>query len=603
MTDADDLAAKIIAATGGDIRLALPLGLGKPVTLLNALTRAACSDPSVNLSIFTALTLERPSPGSDMEKRFLEPALDRLFGNYPEIHYARLLRDGELPDNIQVSEFFLLAGRWLGVSAVQQNYISANYTHARDVLIAQKPNVLIQLVARDGKRFSLSGNTDITADLLDRRADGRMDFLMAGEVNDQLPFMTGRSAEIEADILQYCLTPPEQFELFSAVRQPVSTEHHAIGVHVAGLIKDGGTLQLGIGKTGDAIAHALTLRQNGKFASVLGELAPDSKAETAAFETGLYASAEMLVRGLLELFEQGIVKRQVEGAAIHAAFFVEDREFYAKLREMPAERRAQIQMRPVSFTNSLYGEEDAKREARRDARFVNSAMKANLLGAVASDMTDGGKVVSGVGGQFNFVEQAFALEGARSIITLPSTRESGGKTVSNIVWELPFATVPHHMRDIVVTEYGVADLRGQPDHRVIERMLAITDARFQDALLTQAQDAGKIAKDFRLGDQLNTPDRLEGWHKAHRANLPDFPFGTDFDDVERVLLPALALLGSAKKDPIALAKLVAASVLRPAPECEERAMTRMGFGAKPMMSEPISARALRGALRVEHSAD
>lgn len=601
--DADDLAKRIIAETGGNVRLALPLGLGKPVTLLNALTRAARDDPSVKLSIFTALTLERPSPGSDIEKRFLEPAMDRLFGAYPDILYARMLRDSALPDNITVREFFLLAGRWLNVDEVQQSYVSANYTHARDVLIAENPNVVIQLLARAGERFSLSCNTDITADLLTRRAAGRMDFLMAGEINDQLPFMPGPSAEITSDTLQFCLEPPTQFELFSVVREPVSTEHHAIGIHVAGLIKDGGTLQLGIGKTGDAIAHALILRQRKQFASILQGVSPGTDAETGRFDTGLYAAAEMLVRGLLELFELGIVKRRVDGAAIHAAFFVEDRTFYTKLRDMPPDRLAQIQMRPVSFTNALYGDETAKRDARRDARFVNSAMKASLLGAVASDMTEDGKVVSGVGGQFNFVEQAFALEGAHSIITLPSTRESGGKTVSNIVWDLPFATVPHHMRDIIVTEYGVADLRGQPDHRVIARMLAITDARFQKPLLKKAQAAGKIAKDYRLSERLNTPERLADWYKAHRACLPDFPFGTDFDEVERSFLPALARLGSARHSLISVARLVVATMTRPAPPHEAAAMRRMGFDAEASLSEPISARALRGALRIESAPD
>ncbi|RKT32796.1 acyl-CoA hydrolase [Roseovarius halotolerans] len=599
MTDADALAARIVADTGGDIRLALPLGLGKPVTLLNALTRAACEDPSIHLSIFTALTLERPSPGSDIEKRFLEPAMDRLFGAYPDILYARMLREGSLPANIELREFFLLAGRWLGVERMQQNYISANYTHARDVLIAQDPNVLIQLLARDGDGYSLSCNTDITADLLQRRAAGQMDFLMAGEINDQLPFMHGPAAEIDSATLQYCLDPPRQFELFSAVRQPVSDDHHAIGAHVAGLVRDGGTLQLGIGKTGDAVAHALILRQKGRFAPLLDDLSPGADARTTGFETGLYAAAEMLVGGLLALFEEGIVKRQVDGAAIHAAFFVEDRDFYARLRDMPPDRRAQIQMRAVSFTNALYGDEAAKRAARRDARFVNSAMKASLLGAVASDVKDDGQVVSGVGGQFNFVEQAFALKGARSILTLPSTRESGGKTVSNIVWELPFATVPHHMRDIVVTEYGVADLRGQPDHEVIARMLAITDARFQEPLLKAAQEAGKISRNFRLGAQSNTPQRLKEWRDAHRADLPDFPFGTDFDRLERKLLPALARLSRARHSPASLARLIAASLFRAAPAHEADAMSRMGFARKARLGEALTARALRGALRLE----
>ena len=66
---------------------------------------------------------------------------------------------------------------------------------------------------------------------------------------------------------------------------------------------------------------------------------------------------------------------------------------------------------PVSFTNELYGDEDAKRRARVDARFVNNAMMATLMGAAISDGLENGQVVSGVGGQYNFVAQAFALAG------------------------------------------------------------------------------------------------------------------------------------------------------------------------------------------------
>lgn len=88
-------------------------------------------------------------------------------------------------------------------------------------------------------------------------------------------------------------------------------------------------------------------------------------------------------------------------------------------------KRARIQMMPVSFTNPLYGDETAKRAARCKARFVNAAMKATALGGVVSDVTDSGQIVSGVGGQFNFVDQAFALRDARAIITLHSTRGIG----------------------------------------------------------------------------------------------------------------------------------------------------------------------------------
>ncbi|WP_204279886.1 hypothetical protein, partial [Serratia marcescens] len=71
----------------------------------------------------SALTLEKPRPSSDLEKRFIGPVIDRLFGGYPDLAYASALHKGELPPNIQVTEFFFLAGRWLGSPAAQQNYI------------------------------------------------------------------------------------------------------------------------------------------------------------------------------------------------------------------------------------------------------------------------------------------------------------------------------------------------------------------------------------------------------------------------------------------------------------------------------------------------
>jgi acyl-CoA hydrolase len=192
---------------------------------------------------------------------------------------------------------------------------------------------------------------------------------------------------------------------------------------------------------------------------------PRPFAETGPFENGLYSVTEMLVDGLLALFEEGIIAREVEGAAIHAGFFLDSRDFYTRLRDLPREKRARIAMMPVSFTNSLYGDEAGRRAARRDARFVNSAMMVTAFGAAVSDGTEDGQVVSGVGGQFNFVEQAFALEDARAVITLPATRESKGEVTSNIVWNYGHITIPRHMRDIVVTQYGIADLRGRSDAR------------------------------------------------------------------------------------------------------------------------------------------
>ena len=88
---------------------------------------------------------------------------------------ARCIR-GELPPNIQVIEFFFLAGKWLQVPYAQQHYISANYTHASSYLLARGLNVVTQLVAKrvvNGvTRYSLSCNTDTTLDILRARSDG-----------------------------------------------------------------------------------------------------------------------------------------------------------------------------------------------------------------------------------------------------------------------------------------------------------------------------------------------------------------------------------------------------------------------------------------------
>jgi hypothetical protein len=128
--EAEAVADAILREIGPQIVLGLPLGLGKANHIANALYARAAADSSIQLTIFTALTLERPIPRSVLERRFLDPIVERLFGGYPDLDYARALRAGALPHNVEVNEFFFVAGRWLSSPLAQQNYISANYTHA-----------------------------------------------------------------------------------------------------------------------------------------------------------------------------------------------------------------------------------------------------------------------------------------------------------------------------------------------------------------------------------------------------------------------------------------------------------------------------------------
>ena len=601
LTDAEAVAREIVAATGGDIRVGLPLGLGKPVTLINALVKLACDDPSVNLQIFTALTLEVPEAGEGMQGRFLGPARDRLFGAYPGLLYADLLRKGTLPDTIEVSEFFLLAGRWLDNDTVQQNYLSANYTHAFDVLVSRRPNVLVQLVAEGEDGFSLSSNTDISTDLFRLRGEGKLDFVAFAEVSAEMPFLTGPGAVVAKDQFHTVLDPEEPFELFSAVKRPVNLTAHAIGLHVSRLVEDGGTLQIGIGAIGDSVAHALLLRHHGKADAINADCPfPVPEGHAGRFETGLHGVTEMLVGGLLKLFQKGVVKREVDGHAIYAGFFVETRDFYRTLRDMPQAQRDKIAMVPVSFTNALYGDEEKKRAARVKARFVNGAMKVSLLGDIMSDAIEKGRVVSGVGGQFNFVEQGLALDDGRSIITLAATRRSGGKLHSNIAWDIECTTVPRHLRDIVVTEYGIADIWGRSDAEVIAALIEIADSRFQDELIARAKKAGKLPQGYTLPESAkhNLPETVSAWLGPHRELLPTFPLGTDFNEIEQKLLPVLARLKQEASSIAGYLRLaMAAFTGKPHPD-EKAALERMGFGPGALSPSGI---ALRGALRLSAS--
>ena len=590
-SDPDAIAEDIIRDVGTNLVVGLPLGLGKANHIVNALYARAVADRSISLTFFSALTLEKPKPSNLLERRFIAPVIDRLFGGYPDLAYAAPLHAGRLPPNIKVIEFFFLAGRWLHVPFAQQHYISANYTHASMYLLARGLNVVTQLVAKrvvDGAtRYSLSCNTDTTLDVLRARAEGRAAFKLIGQVNSELPFMPG-AGDLPADEFSAVLdSPATDFPLFAPPAEPITDTKYAIGLHAAGLVRDGGTLQIGIGQIGDALAQGLIVRHrdNAQFCGIMKQLSANAEGpsapETSGFEKGLYGVSEMVTEAFIGLIDAGILKREVDGVVLHGAFFLGPQSLYRALREMTENQIARIQMMPVSFTNEIYGDEVSKRRARIDARFVNVAMMATLMGAVISDGLENGQVVSGVGGQYNFVAQAFALAGARSILLVEATRQAGAKARSNILWSYGHETIPRHLRDVVVTEYGIADLRGKSDADVIAAMLGVADSRFQDELARQARDAGKLPKDYEIpaAHRENFPQRIaRALRPAREAGLlPSFPFGSDFTDVEQRLIPALQILQNAQATPQRLPGMLWQGWRRVPDAADRECLARLGL--------------------------
>ncbi len=624
-TDAEACVDAILSRVGKDIVLGLPLGLGKANSIANALYERTARDPSIQLKIFTALTLGRPRGETDLERRFLEPLFGRLAGSYPELAYNRALAEGILPPNIAVHEFYFPAGRRLNIPLAQQSYMSTNYTHAARDLLDQGVNVIAQLVALGGDghdgQLSLSCNSDITVDLLPelkRRKRGGQGIAIAGQVNEQLPFMLG-PAVLDFDAFDFLLHGPDcQFDLFAIPKQSVSLSDYAAALHVSTLIEDGGTLQIGIGGFADAVTHALKLRHlhNGRFQSLVAGLGPQVISGAlrclGAFEEGLYANSEMLVEGLLELKRIGILKRSVPNGGtrageernimIHSAFFLGSKALYRELRDLSENELADIAMTSVSFVNQLYGSEELKRAQRQKARFINNALMATALGAVVSDGLEDGRVVSGVGGQYNFVAQALELAGARSIIALDATRTVRGRTTSNIVWAYGHTTIPRHLRDIIVTEYGVADLRGRSDRDVVAAMLNITDSRFQQELLATAKRVGKIEDGYEIPPTFrnNVPEKISTVLGPGREEglLPQFPLGTEMTSVEVQLVPALqALKAIAHSKPRLLASAAGAAI-GPAPSQQEReCLERLDLGQASSIAERLMRWSVLWAMR------
>lgn len=635
-----DQAVETVLARGQRLSLAAPLGLGKPNRLLNALYARVKADPARRLMLYTALSLDLPEAGSDLERRFLEPFLARHFGaDYPRLAYVADLRSGRLPPNVRVQEFYFQSGAMLKSAQAQRDYASINYTHVARDLADEGLDAIVQLVARRGTgagaRYSLSCNPDVTFDVLDALdARGRPRPFVLGVVHPELPFLGG-DAEVEPGFFDaIAQEEPTAQPLFALPRNAVDLAEYAIGLHASALVRDGGTLQIGIGALSDAIVHALLLRHrdNADYLSLLralrdGETAEDAPAArfggTAPFVRGLYGASEMVMDGFMHLRRAGILTRRVvddatlqqaldrgvaidpaalaRGHYLKGAFFLGSAALYDWLRTLEGEDYAGLAMCRVSDVNQLYGgRERLDAMQRRDARFFNTCMMATLLGAATSDALADGRVVSGVGGQYNFVAMAHALPDGRSVLLLRATRDDGRRIESNLRWNYGHTTIPRHLRDVYVTEYGVADLRGRSDEACVSAMLAIADARFIDALAAEAMRAGKLPRDFRVPEawRANTPETLRGKLQpfAARGLLPAFPFGSDFDAVERRLLPALLWLKAAtapRKWPMLFgAALSPGGGAETAPALARLGLARDGMGWR----ERLTARLVRAAL-------
>ncbi|MFK8031685.1 MAG: acetyl-CoA hydrolase/transferase C-terminal domain-containing protein [Gammaproteobacteria bacterium] len=697
-TDIEQCVDRIIEKVGRRLVVGTPLGLGKANLLLNAIYQRALSNPELEVVIFTALTLEVPRPKQELEKRFMQPLLERWFNGYPDLDYAVARSNGQLPQNVTVHEFFMSPGKFLRNSQAQQDYISTNYTHVARDMLSRGVNVVVQMVSPGVEhkkgRVSLSCNPDVTLELIPKmRASGRK-VIAVGEVNEKLPYLYG-DADVPESFFDELYTPPP-YTLFGAPKASVSLTDHLIGLHASSLVRDDGTLQVGIGSLGDAVANALGLRHtdNATYVALLKSISSPQTVEVQkrlgavdVFRKGLYGATEMFVDGFLYLFKLGILTRRVyddvhvqelintqtiservdahtldelerhhafeyplteRGArylqdvgvlssaveintasvisgdeklalpsvreeardflishalgtslcnpsVLHGGFYLGDQAFYQALRELTEEERKLLKMTSVDRINQLYRGEALDRVQRRNARFINTCLMVTLNGAVVSDGLDNNRVLSGVGGQYNFVAMAHALDDSRSVIKLRSTYSSSSGLRSNIVFNYAHCTIPRHLRDVVVTEYGCADLRGRSEAECAAALINIADSRFQPELVEQAIKADKLPLGYQVPADYrqNTPERVEAQVGEYRATvLPPFPLGTDLTEEDIKLGGALKQLAAATSTPAKMAQQVLKSLTAGDGAKHNAMLARLGLNQPKTLKEKLTRRML-----------
>ncbi len=282
--------------------------------------------------------------------------------------------------------------------------------------------------------------------------------IVIAQVNPRMPRTHGDSF-LHVEHINY-LVPFEE-ELSEVVPAPADEVAHQIGGHVAGLIEDGSTLQMGIGAIPNGVLAALTGHRH------------------------LGVHTEMFSDGLLDLIEKGVVDNEAKsyhkGKTV-TSFVMGTRRLYDFVHDNPM-----IEMHPVSFTN------DPDIIARNDQMVaINSAIEVDLTGQVCADSI-GHQLYSGIGGQIDFVRGAARSRGGKAIIALPATAQGGA--TSRIVAELkPGAGVVTTRGDVhyVVTEYGIAYLHGKTIRQRAEALIAVAHPGFREGLRAAGRGHGYL---------------------------------------------------------------------------------------------------------------
>ena len=282
--------------------------------------------------------------------------------------------------------------------------------------------------------------------------------VVVAEVNRQMPRTLG-DAFIHVTKLDYVVESDRP--VLTLPRQEFTPVHQRIGRHIAELIDDGATLQLGIGAIPDAVLSQLHGKRH----------------------IGIHT--EMFSDGVMELFEAGVItneRKTLHPGKMITSFVMGSRELYDFVDNNPV-----VEMHPSDYTNNPFI------IAQNDNMVsINSAISVDLTGQVNADSI-GTQFYSGIGGQVDFVRGAARSREGKSIIAFPSTARDG--TVSRIVPMMePGAGVVTSRGDVqyIATEYGVAYLHGKTIRQRTKALINIAHPQFREELEAFAKEHNYI---------------------------------------------------------------------------------------------------------------
>ncbi len=409
--------------------VALPLGPGQPVSFLHAL---GLRDDFEDLQVFAALLIEL---------------------------YPLFTRKGVT----LLSGFFGPAERILQQAGHNVHFVPAGFRQFSAIAERLCPRVMATAATppdADGW-MSLSLHAGATVAELQRCGRDPKRLLIV-ETNSKLPRTLGFGADhphrLHVDEVDILLE--SDHSIFELPDPPTSDVDRAIAAQAKRFISDGATLQIGIGAIPNAIAELLSKEEGGDY--------------------GIHT--EMFTNGLMRLQRAGkVTNRHTVYAGVSVATFAAGtRELYDWLDEQSA-----VRFLPVERIN-------APEIIARNPKMVsiNGALAVDLWGQVAAD-TLGRRQYSGIGGHEDFVEGATLSVGGRSLICLPSTAEVQGRCASRIVTQfLPNTrvTTPRHLVDVVITEYGAAELRDRSERDRAAALIEIAHPDFRDALRQELRE-------------------------------------------------------------------------------------------------------------------